>query len=185
MKHPIAALLVLLALPLAGQAGNCKLDIQPVTSGFFLNPTLDKLTVRSMRSVKPGVDCKLQQGDEIVQINAQAVPGRKACEVQVFRRPEAGPAAPVQCAAQRHAADAGPGGLNGARCPRPLQADAAGMSRIRSAATSSCGKNASNVARASSSSACNTSRQASSLSPLRESRVEMPRTAASTLARRA
>ena len=85
MKHPIAAaLLVLLALPLAGQAGNCKLEIQPVTSGFFLNPTLDKLTVRSMRSVKPGVDCKLQQGDEIVQINAQAVPGRKAREVQAF-----------------------------------------------------------------------------------------------------
>lgn len=85
MKHPIAAgLLVLLALPLAGHAGSCKLDIQPVTSGFFLNPTLDKLTVRSMRSVKPGVDCKLQQGDEIVQINAQAVPGRKAREVQAY-----------------------------------------------------------------------------------------------------
>lgn len=85
MKHPIAAgLLAVLALPLAAHAGNCKLDIQPVTSGFFLNPTLDKLTVRSMRSVKPGVDCKLQQGDEIVQINAQPVPGQKARDVQAY-----------------------------------------------------------------------------------------------------
>lgn len=86
MKTPFlaASVLALLVLPLAGHAGNCKLDINPVTSGFFLNPTLDKLTVRSMKSVKPGFDCKLQQGDEIVQINAQTVPGRKAKDVQGY-----------------------------------------------------------------------------------------------------
>ena len=71
MKTPrlAASVLTLLLLPLAAHAGNCKLDINPVTSGFFLNPTLDKLTVRSMKSTKAGFDCKLQQGDEILQIN--------------------------------------------------------------------------------------------------------------------
>jgi C-terminal processing protease CtpA/Prc len=86
MKHALfaATTLALLALPLASRAGNCKLDINPVTSGFFLNPTLDKMTVRSIRSVKPGFDCKLQQGDEIVQINTQPVPGQKAKTVQAY-----------------------------------------------------------------------------------------------------
>lgn len=86
MKAPVlaASLLTLLVLPLASQAGNCKLDINPVTSGFFLNPTLDRLMVRSMKSVKPGFDCKLLQGDEIVQINTQPVKGQKAREVQAY-----------------------------------------------------------------------------------------------------
>lgn len=86
MKTPAlaACLLTLLILPLASQAGNCKLDINPVTSGFFLNPTLDKLMVQSMTSVKPGFDCKLQKGDEIVQINTQLVRGQKARVVQAY-----------------------------------------------------------------------------------------------------
>lgn len=88
MKTPrlAASVMSLLLLPLAGHAGNCKLDIHPVTSGFFLNPTLDKLTVRSMKSTKAGFDCKLQQGDEILQINAQPVPGHKAKDVQAYWR---------------------------------------------------------------------------------------------------
>lgn len=86
MKHLLFAstVLALVTLPLSAQAGNCKLDIQPETSGFFLNPTLNKLTVRSMKSVKPGFNCKLQQGDEIQQINAQIVPGQKAKTVQSY-----------------------------------------------------------------------------------------------------
>lgn len=86
MKIPrlAACVSMLFALPLAALAGDCKLDINPVTSGFFLNPTLEKLTVRSMTSLKPGLDCKLQQGDEILQINSQPVRGRKAKEVQAY-----------------------------------------------------------------------------------------------------
>ena len=76
--------LALLVLPFASHAGNCKLDINPETSGFFLNPTLDKLMVQSMTSVKPGFDCKLQKGDEIVQINTQLVKGQKARVVQAY-----------------------------------------------------------------------------------------------------
>lgn len=86
MKNTLfaATAFAMLALPLTSHAGNCKLDINPVTSGFFLNPTLDKMTVRSIRSVKPGFDCKLQQGDEIVQINTQPIPGQKARTVQTY-----------------------------------------------------------------------------------------------------
>jgi S1-C subfamily serine protease len=87
MLRPI----VLLALcasalaPLPALAGNsCKVGFQPETSGFPLNPILDKLTVKSAEPGKPGDTCVLEVGDEILKVNEQPVQGARGLKVMRY-----------------------------------------------------------------------------------------------------
>ena len=84
-------LVVLLALcaaalaPLPVFAGNsCKVGFEPETSGFALNPMLDKLTVKSAKPGKPGDTCVLEAGDEILKVNEQPVQGARALKVMRY-----------------------------------------------------------------------------------------------------
>ena len=72
-------------LPLPSRAENsCATGFEPKTSGFALNPILDKLTVTSARPAKAGDVCPLQRHDEIIKVNQQVVPGTRALTVMRY-----------------------------------------------------------------------------------------------------
>ena len=80
----VEKLLVVLAL-LAGfgsaQASSpCTLSLKPETSGFFLNPVVDKVVVAKAT----GTGCKLLVNDEILQLNDQVIPGQRARTVMSY-----------------------------------------------------------------------------------------------------
>lgn len=81
----IAAFLAISLLPqVARAADGCKLSLDYVKSGFFLNPTLEKILVASMKSSNKALDCKLKAGDEILQVNNRDVKGKKANDVMAY-----------------------------------------------------------------------------------------------------
>lgn len=65
--------LLMLTCALPVQAASCK-----------VNPTLDRLTVTSVEQVGPSDDCKLQVGDEILQVNDRKVPGSRALSLMKY-----------------------------------------------------------------------------------------------------
>ena len=74
--------LALLVVP-AFSAQACQLSLKPQTSGFFLNPTLEKVVVANAVA-GPDKPCKLQVGDELLQVNDRVLPGAKAKEVMAY-----------------------------------------------------------------------------------------------------
>ena len=72
----------LLVLPLSSHA--CAVGFKPETSGFALNPILNKLTVTSSKLQKAGDTCLLHVNDEILQVNSQPVPGARALAVMRY-----------------------------------------------------------------------------------------------------
>lgn len=79
----------------AHAAGNdCSVGFNPKTSGFKLNPILDKLTVSSAKPITSKDTCVLQVGDEILHINQQPVVGARALAVQKYWK-SLDPKAPV------------------------------------------------------------------------------------------
>lgn len=74
----------LLAAGFANAGTGCELRLKPETSGFFLNPTLEKVTVVEATAVDPDRPCLFLAGDELLQINGQVVPGHKAREVMKY-----------------------------------------------------------------------------------------------------
>lgn len=84
-KMPVLVACAWLCLPVAVHAGNaCAVGFKPETSGFALNPILDKLTVTSAKPRSPSDTCMLAVGDEILQVNAQKVPGARALAVRKY-----------------------------------------------------------------------------------------------------
>lgn len=83
----LKSLCVAVALLAAGSAHastGCELRLRPETSGFFLSPTLDKVTVVEAKDSSPDKPCLFMAGDELLRINDQVVPGRKAREVMKY-----------------------------------------------------------------------------------------------------
>lgn len=79
----VAAMLLMCSRPaLAGNS--CAVGFKPDTSGFPLNPVLDKLTVTSAKSATSDDVCLLQVADEILQVNQQPVPGARALTVMRY-----------------------------------------------------------------------------------------------------
>ncbi len=74
----------LLAAGSANAGTGCELRLRPETSGFFLNPTLEKVTVVEAAAVDPDRPCPFLAGDELPQINEQVVPGQKARQVMKY-----------------------------------------------------------------------------------------------------
>jgi hypothetical protein len=56
------------------------LSLKPETSGFFLNPVLDRVIVAKAT----GAGCKLLVDDEILQLNDQVIPGQRARTVMSY-----------------------------------------------------------------------------------------------------
>lgn len=83
----LKGLLVAAGLLAAGSAHAgtvCELRLKPETSWFFLNPTLEKVTVVEATAVDVDRPCPFLAGDELLQINEQVVPGRRAREVMKY-----------------------------------------------------------------------------------------------------
>jgi C-terminal processing protease CtpA/Prc len=78
----VGLLLVLCSLP--AKAASCAVGFAPKTSGFVLNPILDRLTVTSVKPATAADDCKLQVGDEILQVNDRRVPGIRALSMMRY-----------------------------------------------------------------------------------------------------
>lgn len=84
-KTPGLALAALLFLCAAAHASDgCQLTLKPETSGFFLNPVLDKVTVMKVSPQAPGAACALMANDEILQLNGQRVVGQRAKTVMAY-----------------------------------------------------------------------------------------------------
>ena len=78
-------LAALLSLPSLVRADNsCSLAFEPTTSGFMLNPILDRLVVTSAKASTKNDLCPLRERDEIVQVNQQRVPGQRALAVMKY-----------------------------------------------------------------------------------------------------
>ena len=75
---------VLVAAGSAHASTGCELRLRPETSGFFLSPTLDKVTVMEARAASPDRPCLFLEGDELLRINEQVVPGSKARAVMKY-----------------------------------------------------------------------------------------------------
>lgn len=72
-------------LPMVARAGDsCAVGFKPETSGFALNPMLDRLTVTSAKPGKTGDACPLLVDDEILKVNHLAVPGARALAVMRY-----------------------------------------------------------------------------------------------------
>jgi len=78
----VAVALVATASAHAG-TGCDTLRLRPETSGFFLSPALDKVTVVEAKA-GPGQPCPVREGDELLRINDQVVPGSKARKVMKY-----------------------------------------------------------------------------------------------------
>lgn len=86
---PVAAMVIIagmfLACPQPARADDsCAVGFKPDTSGFLLNPILDKLTVISVKPATPKDVCVLRIHDEILQVNQQPVPGARALAVMKY-----------------------------------------------------------------------------------------------------
>jgi hypothetical protein len=82
-----AIVLMLVALFFIGPAyagGSCSLSLRPETSGFFLNPVLEKVVIAKAVPTAPGIGCPLMANDEILQVNDQVIPGQRANKVMGY-----------------------------------------------------------------------------------------------------
>ena len=80
----VLGVLLVGAQPAHATGNDCTIAFNPKTSGFMLNPILDKLTVSSARPKTPKDVCVLEVGDEILNVNQQPVVGARALAVQKY-----------------------------------------------------------------------------------------------------
>ncbi len=78
---PTILVAFLLAPCTARAIDECTFGVKPDTSGFPLNPVLDKLVVTSAKPSVPRATCSMQTGDQILEVNHQTVPGQRALAV--------------------------------------------------------------------------------------------------------
>ena len=83
-RKVVLAVIAAMAFTSAHAGGGCELTLKPTTSGFFLSPTLEKVTVFKVTLGTPEQPCLLMANDELLQINDQIIPGHKAREVMGY-----------------------------------------------------------------------------------------------------
>ena len=87
---------VLLAPPIAVQAqdepkpGTLGFAIDVDGEGFFLNPTLKTVTIKSVVPGRPAATAGIMPGDQIVEVEGRQVTGTKARELQPLMKKNAG-----------------------------------------------------------------------------------------------
>jgi len=76
---------ILIFCSLSVQAeSSCAVGFAPKTSGFRLNPILDKLTVTSAKPASATDVCQLQVHDQILQVNDRPILGTRALAVMKY-----------------------------------------------------------------------------------------------------
>jgi C-terminal processing protease CtpA/Prc len=87
---------VLLGSPIAVQAqaepkpGTFGFAIDIDGEGFFLNPTLKTVTIKSVVSGRPAATAGIKSGDQVVEVEGKQVSGAKARELQPLMKKNAG-----------------------------------------------------------------------------------------------
>ena len=80
----VLAGLALALCSLPARAASCSVGFSPETSGFALNPILDRLTVASVKPATPSDTCQLKVDDEILQVNDREILGSRALSVMKY-----------------------------------------------------------------------------------------------------
>ena len=78
------------AIAAAGEPGWFGFAVSVKGSGFFLNPTVEAVIIQSVVPKSPAAQHDIAVGDEVVQVESTAVPGRKANELKPLLRKEVG-----------------------------------------------------------------------------------------------
>lgn len=92
----LLAVLALLALPIAQQAhagpvpGTFGFAINVDGDGFFLNPTLKSVTIKSVVPGRPAATAGIKPGDQIVEVEGRQVLGAKANDLQPLLKKNVG-----------------------------------------------------------------------------------------------
>ena len=66
----------------AGEPGEFGFGVSVDGSGFFLNPTVTRVTVNKVLPSSPAADAGLRVGDELVEVDGRAIAGTKAKDLQ-------------------------------------------------------------------------------------------------------
>jgi C-terminal processing protease CtpA/Prc len=92
----LLAVAVLLAFPIARQAqaeavpGTFGFAIDVDGEGFFLNPTLKTVTIKSVVPGRPAATAGMKPGDQVVEVEGRLVSGAKARELQPLMKKNVG-----------------------------------------------------------------------------------------------
>ena len=92
----LLAVAALLSFPIARQAqaepvpGTFGFAIDVDGEGFFLNPTLKTVTIKSVVPGRPAATAGIKPGDQIVEVEGKPVLGAKARELQPLMKKNVG-----------------------------------------------------------------------------------------------
>ena len=92
----LLAVAALLASPIARQAqaepvpGTFGFAIDVDGEGFFLNPTLKTVTIKSVVAGRPAATAGIKPGDQIVEVEGRPVLGAKARDLQPLMKKNVG-----------------------------------------------------------------------------------------------
>lgn len=78
------------AIAAAGEPGWFGFGVSVKGSGFFLNPTVEAVTIQSVVPKSPAAQHDIAVGDEVVQVEGTPVSGRKANELKPLLKKETG-----------------------------------------------------------------------------------------------
>lgn len=92
----VAILTTRLLLPVAAMAdgaakpGSFGFAIEVDGDGFFLNPTLKTVTIKSVAPGRPAANAGIEPGDQIVEVEGRQVAGVKARELEPLMKKNVG-----------------------------------------------------------------------------------------------
>jgi C-terminal processing protease CtpA/Prc len=92
----LLAVAALLVFPIARQAqaepmpGTFGFAIDVDGEGFFLNPTLKTVTIKSVVPGRPAATAGIKPGDQVVEVEGRQVSGAKARELQPLMKKNVG-----------------------------------------------------------------------------------------------
>lgn len=81
---------LLASAALAGERGYLGVSLAVDTEGFFLNPTLNTVTVKKVLPDSPAARAGVEVADQIIEVEGHAVAGSKARALQPYLEREAG-----------------------------------------------------------------------------------------------
>ena len=91
-----AATTALLAIPNSGwtqteaKPGSFGFAIDVDGDGFFLNPTLKSVTIKSVVAGRPASDAGIKPGDQIVEVEGKQIIGAKARDLEPYLKKNVG-----------------------------------------------------------------------------------------------
>ncbi len=73
-----------------GKPGSFGFAIEVDGEGFFLNPTLKSVTIKSVVSGRPAAEAGIKPGDQILEVDGKPIAGAKARDLEPHLKKNAG-----------------------------------------------------------------------------------------------